>query len=162
MSKGIYILLGSNVGDKAKNLNVSLDKIAKHVGRIRAQSSVYESQPWGISEQPLFLNQVVEINSRNDPHQLLQRLLTIEEEMGRERLEKWGPRIIDLDILFFNDRIINTEKLIVPHPGIAVRKFTLTPLCEIAPDFVHPLLEKTCRELLQDCTDPLQVIRYSL
>ncbi len=162
MSKGIYILLGSNLGDREQNLGLALNKISTDVGRILAQSSIYQSEPWGISQQPQFLNQVVEVNSRNAPEQVLQKLLAIETELGRERLEKWGPRSIDLDILFFNNRIIQTEKLIVPHPGLAMRRFTLVPLCEIAPNFFHPLLEKTCQQLLKECTDPLKVSPYVL
>lgn len=162
MSKGIYILLGSNLGSREENLTLATAKIAEQVGRILAQSSLYQSEPWGITQQPEFLNQVIEINSRNDPHQVLQKLLAIETEMGRERLEKWGPRIIDLDILFFNDRTLQSEKLIVPHPGIALRKFTLVPLCEIASGFFHPLLEKTCQQLLKECTDQQKVSLYSL
>jgi 2-amino-4-hydroxy-6-hydroxymethyldihydropteridine diphosphokinase len=160
MSKGIYILLGSNLGNREQNLSLALDKIAAVVGRILAQSSIYQSEPWGISQQPQFLNRVAEVNSRNDPHRVLSKLLSIETELGRERLEKWGPRTIDLDILFFNDRVIQTETLIVPHPGIAMRRFVLVPLCEIAPNFFHPLLEKNCRQLLKECTDPLEVSPY--
>lgn len=160
MSKGIYILLGSNLGNREENLGLALDKIAAVVGRILAQSTIYQSEPWGISQQPKFLNQVAEVNSRNDPQQVLQKLLLIETELGRERLEKWGPRTIDLDILFFNDRVIQTENLIVPHPGIPMRRFVLVPLCEIAPNFFHPLLEKTCQQLLKECTDPLEVSPY--
>ena len=100
MSKGIYILLGSNLGSREENLTLATAKITEQVGRILAQSSLYQSEPWGITQQPEFLNQVIEINSRNDPHQVLQKLLAIETEMGRERLEKWGPRIIDLDLLY--------------------------------------------------------------
>ena len=162
MSKGIYILLGSNLGNREQNLGLALDKIASGVGRILTQSSIYQSEPWGNSQQPQFLNLVAEVNSRNDPQQVLQKLLSIESELGRERLEKWGPRTIDLDILFFNDRVIQTENLIVPHPGIAMRRFALIPLCEIAPNFFHPLLEKTCQQLLKECTDPLKVSPYVL
>jgi 2-amino-4-hydroxy-6-hydroxymethyldihydropteridine diphosphokinase len=162
MSKGIYILLGSNLGNREQNLSLALNKISTGVGRILAQSSIYQSEPWGISQQPQFLNQVVEVNSRNDPQQVLQKLLGIETELGRERLEKWGPRTIDLDILFFNDRVIQTEKLIVPHPGLQMRRFALVPLCEIAPNFFHPLLEKTCQQILKECTDSLKVSPYVL
>jgi 2-amino-4-hydroxy-6-hydroxymethyldihydropteridine diphosphokinase len=162
MSKGIYILLGSNLGNREQNLGSALDKIASGVGRILAQSSLYQSEPWGISQQPQFLNLVAEINSRNDPQQVLHKLLAIETELGRERFEKWGPRTIDLDILFFNDRVIQTENLIVPHPGLTMRRFALVPLCEIAPNFFHPLLEKTCQQLLKECTDPLKVSPYVL
>jgi len=160
MRKGIYILLGSNLGNREHNLRLAHEKIAANVGRILAQSSIYNSEAWGITQQPQYLNQVVEVISRNDPQQVLRKLLDIEVALGRERHEKWGPRIIDLDILFFNDRVIQTPNLIVPHPGIPLRRFTLVPLCEIAPNFSHPLLDKNCQQLLNECIDPLKVSPY--
>jgi 2-amino-4-hydroxy-6-hydroxymethyldihydropteridine diphosphokinase len=159
MSNGIFLLLGSNQGNPVSNLERALEHIAKEAGQVAACSSLYTSAAWGVKDQPDFLNQVVEINSAHSPEVLLQKILHIEQQMGRVRREKWGPRLIDIDLLFYGDKVINTPALVVPHPGIPERKFTLQPLAEIAPDFLHPVSKKTVAELLRECRDTLEVKR---
>ena len=158
MTSGIFILLGSNLGDKSQNLNSAKKKIENQIGQILKESSVYETAAWGRQNQPAFLNQVVQLKTLLAPYKLLDELLSIEDAMGRKRIEKWGERLIDLDILYYDDQVIEDENLKIPHPGIPVRRFTLAPLVEIAPDFQHPLSKKTNRQLFKACTDDLNVL----
>ena len=153
----IFISLGTNLGNRSEQLTTAMQAIEATLGTIIKQSSVYETKPWGISDQPDFLNQVILVHTDQSPMECLTRLSAIENKLGRKREEKWGARIIDLDLLYFNDAIIDTPKLILPHPGLAHRKFVLVPLVEIAADFIHPLLLKTQKQLLESCTDPLEV-----
>jgi 2-amino-4-hydroxy-6-hydroxymethyldihydropteridine diphosphokinase len=154
-----YILTGGNLGDRAANLSHAADLLGIRAGRILRRSSCYETAAWGIEEQPEFLNQVLEIETTMDPASLLDTLLEIEREMGRIRGEKFGPRTIDLDILFYGDMIIRTNDLEVPHPRMAERRFVLEPLCELIRDRKHPVTRQTIREMLLACTDPLEVRR---
>jgi 2-amino-4-hydroxy-6-hydroxymethyldihydropteridine diphosphokinase len=151
----MFLLLGSNLGDRLANL----DEAKRQLGNVVASSSVYETAAWGNTNQGSFLNQVVQIDSKLSPENLLKRIQDIETSMGRKRLEKWGPRLIDIDILFYGNQIINSDNLIVPHPEIQNRRFALTPLAEIAPSFLHPVLKKTISTLLKECKDPLPVTR---
>jgi 2-amino-4-hydroxy-6-hydroxymethyldihydropteridine diphosphokinase len=155
--KNILLLLGSNLGDREKSLLVAIRKINEQAGTVVAASSLYRTQPWGETNQPEFLNQVIVLESPHTPRPLLALLQSIEKELGRERVTLWGPRIIDVDILFFGNDIVNEKDLAIPHPAIPYRRFTLVPLCEIAPKFVHPVLNKSCEQLLRDCHDPLEV-----
>ena len=157
MNRGIFLLLGSNQGNPPGMLAEAADRIEKETGRIVARSDVYRSAAWGMRDQPDFYNQVLQTESPLDADDLLKKLMAIERAMGRVRAEKWGPRIIDIDILFYGEQVINTSSLTVPHPGIADRKFTLLPLSRIAPDLVHPVLKKTVATLLRECRDPLRV-----
>lgn len=156
---GIFLLLGSNLGDKLQNLYTACENIEKKAGKILRQSSLYQSEPWGLFGQPRFYNRVLQIQSKLSPEDLLDCLLEIELGMGRERTEKWGPRLIDIDILYYNDRVCQSEKLTLPHPGIPYRRFTLMPLAEIAPSWVHPQLGLNQEELLLNCTDPLACVQ---
>ena len=129
-------------------------------GPIRKTSSLYETAPWGNPDQGWFLNQALQLETGCDAAPLMKILLDIEEKMGRKRLEKYGPRPIDIDILFFNDASLHVPGLIIPHPEIANRRFVLVPLQEIAPFYIHPMLGLSVQELLKACTDPLEVKRF--
>jgi 2-amino-4-hydroxy-6-hydroxymethyldihydropteridine diphosphokinase len=152
-----YLLIGGNEGDRKAMLAEARTHLDAAAGTIRQVSSLYETAPWGKSDQGWFLNQALQLETEKDPPTLLKTLLLIEEKMGRRRLEKYGSRRIDLDILFFNDAILRRPDLIIPHPEIANRRFVLEPLNEIAPDYFHPALHRSVRELLLACTDPLEV-----
>ncbi len=151
-----FLLTGSNIGDRLKNLQNCLELIKKN-HRIINFSRIYESEAWGKEDQPLFLNQVIKISTFFEPKELLNSIQEIENHMGRERIEKWGTRIIDIDILFYEDLILEDTDLQIPHPGIPERRFTLSPLVELAPDLTHPVLGTTLIELLTNCTDKLKV-----
>jgi 2-amino-4-hydroxy-6-hydroxymethyldihydropteridine diphosphokinase len=149
----IYLLTGSNLGDSTAYLAEAAKQIEQKVGKIVRRSSLYETAPWGITNQPAFLNQALQVETSLKPAPLMEVLLTIENEMGRKRGEKYGPRTIDIDQLFYEDLIIQNINLVIPHPEIQHRRFVLVPLCEIAPHFVHPLFKRNMLELLNDCTD---------
>lgn len=138
-----YLSLGTNMGDKKKNILDAIENISKLENtKVTAQSTILETEPFGYVEQDMFLNACIEIKTLFTPQELLKKLLEIELEMGRVRIVKWGPRVIDIDILFFDDEVIGEKNLAVPHPWICERMFVLEPLCEIAPNFVHPLERK--------------------
>ncbi len=147
-----YIGLGSNVGDRFANLFDALGLLING-SMLKTVSSVYRTEPQGYEQQPDFLNCVVEAVTDMEPIDLLKDLKNIERLMGREATFRNGPRLIDLDILLYGDRVIDTSELIVPHPRLQERAFMLVPLCEIAPEIVHPVLHKTIRELLWDLKD---------
>lgn len=157
MNEPIFILLGSNVGDRQANLLNARQEISREIGEIITTSAVYKTAPWGNTHQPDFYNQVIGIDSTLTPDTLLEGILEIEKRLGRTREVKWGPRIIDIDILLWGARTIKTPHLTIPHPELPHRRFTLLPLTEIAPEFLHPGEKKTIRELLEACTDPLKV-----
>ncbi len=157
MAGEIFLLLGSNKGNRLEYLSIALGKIESTIGQIIKRSSIYETASWGNENHASFLNQVIEIKSAHSPEIILTKLLHIETGLGRKRTEKWGPREIDLDILLCGHQVINTPDLIVPHPAIAIRRFTLIPLIEIAPLFIHPITQKTFMQLLDECQDHLEV-----
>ena len=152
-----YLLIGSNLGNRQKNLENAKELIAAKAGQVGKSSSLYETEAWGMRDQPAFLNQVLVLFTKLDPRQLLSTILDIEHQMGRERTQKFGPRAIDIDILFYNEAIIDEPGLTIPHPQLHLRKFTLEPLHEIAPAFIHPVLHKSITDLLKECPDPLAV-----
>ena len=148
-----FLLIGGNEGDRLGQLAKARENIELAGCELLLQSAVYETAPWGKTDQADFLNQALQIRTSLDAPILMQTLLEIEEKMGRRRLEKYGSRIIDIDILFFNSGIIQLPQLTVPHPEVQNRRFALVPLDEIAPSYVHPVLGRTVRELLQVCPD---------
>lgn len=152
-----YLLIGSNLGDKASYLKNASSYIQQQCGQIVKQSSFYETEPWGFTEQPSFLNQALCIKTELSPAQLMHTLLQIESEMGRTRTLKMGPRIIDLDILQIDQEIIDSPLLQLPHPAMHLRRFALIPMEEIAPNLVHPHLNKTITQLLEECSDQTNV-----
>ena len=152
-----YLLTGGNKGDRHSNLNRASELIEKSCGRIARRSELYETAAWGNTDQAAFLNQALLIETEMSAPDLMKTLLEIEEQLGRVRFEKYGPRIIDIDILLFNHAIIDTPLVRVPHPELQNRRFALTPLSEIAAAYEHPALHKTIRVLLDECEDLLPV-----
>lgn len=155
-----YLLTGGNLGDRLARLTDAREAIETSCGPVRRASPVYETAAWGRTDQPAFLNQVLFIETRLEANPLMKKLLEIEKKMGRVRQEKNGPRLIDIDLLFFNDAVLRTPLLEIPHPRLQDRRFVLVPLASIAPGLVHPVLRKTITELLEACTDPLAVQPY--
>ncbi len=144
----VFIGLGSNLGNRKENITKAIEKLSKTSGiELVKQSSLIETEPYGKLDQPDFLNCVILVKTDINPEHLLEICNKIENDLGRIRKEKWGPRTIDLDILFIDDYVIHTPDLVVPHPEVHLREFVLTSLNEIAPDFVHPVLNKTIKEI---------------
>lgn len=151
-----YLLIGGNLGEKRRNLERAAILIGKKAGFIQQISPFYATEAWGKTDQPAFLNQALLVETVLGPKELLKVLLAIEGECGRVREEKYGPRLIDIDIIFFNDLVLSSPELTIPHPQMAFRRFVLTPLNAIASTFVHPVLHKTVGVLLNECTDELE------
>lgn len=142
-----YIGIGSNLGDREDNCERAIKLLEAGDIKVEKRSSMIETEPWGAEDQPKFINMAVEIETDLEPVELLSLLKKIECEIGRRPAERWGPRIIDLDILLYDDLIIKMPKLEIPHPHIAEREFVLKPLSEIAPDKIHPVLKKSIKDL---------------
>jgi len=157
----VYLLTGGNIGNRLDYLLKAKEQIKKRCGSIVQESSVYETAAWGKEDQGAFLNQVLKIETNLHPEEVLKTILEIEEHLGRKRQLKYGPRIIDIDILFFDDDIINQHTLKVPHPQMQNRRFVLVPLNEIAPAKIHPSLHKTMAQILAECPDPLAVNKFN-
>lgn len=153
----MYLLLGANLGDPLKQLHLAKIEIEERIGHLIKESSIYESEAWGIKDQPIFFNQILIIKTSLTAEMVLKNIMKIEEDLGRIRKNKWGSRLIDIDILYFNDDVFDSELLKIPHPYIPERNFTLVPLVEIAPNYVHPILKKTNQQLLDESEDTLHV-----
>lgn len=152
--KHVFLGIGSNLGNREENLNIALGRISGEIGIVLISSSVYETEPWGFDTDNQFLNMVVKVETMNEPPALIEALLGIEKSMGRERdKEKYSSRVIDIDILFYEDIVIAAGDLKIPHPNIHERRFVLVPLVEIAPDFIHPVFQKSVKEILRSCID---------
>ncbi|HZZ76781.1 MAG TPA: 2-amino-4-hydroxy-6-hydroxymethyldihydropteridine diphosphokinase [Puia sp.] len=156
-----YLLTGGNEGDRYRNMQQARTNIEHICGRLLQVSSLYETAPWGKTDQAYFLNQVLLIETKYNPGELLKALLQIEEKGGRIRTVKNAPRTIDIDILFYDRLIIEEPGLTIPHPRIPDRRFVLEPLNEISPEYEHPVLHKTIHQLLTECTDELSVKKIS-
>lgn len=156
-----YLLTGSNMGNREEILEKARLLIAEHCGELIAVSSLYETAAWGNTDQPAFLNQAIQLNTDKTARQLIRRLLKIEKMLGRVRMEKYGPRLIDIDILLFNDEVHNYDLLRIPHPELPNRRFALMPLAEIAGTLIHPVIQIPVQSLLDQCSDPLDVKRLS-
>ncbi|HET6542983.1 MAG TPA: 2-amino-4-hydroxy-6-hydroxymethyldihydropteridine diphosphokinase [Chryseolinea sp.] len=159
MKKITFLLLGTNLGDRKKNLATARKAIEVSVGTILKTSSIYQTAAWGKTDQPDFLNQALEVQTALPAENVLAEILKIEHTMGRTRDEHWGERIIDIDILLFEKEMISSTTLEIPHPKLANRRFALEPLAEIGGDVTHPGLQLTIREMLEQCPDVLEVRR---
>ena len=152
-----YLLTGGNIGNRKAMLQQAIQLLNEYCGKVTAESSLYETAAWGKTDQSAFLNQALEIETELNARQLIRKILKVEKLMGRKKKEKFGPRIIDIDILLFNDEIHDIPFLKLPHPEMQNRRFALTPLAEIAPGIIHPVLKKTVKQLLANCPDKLEV-----
>jgi len=158
----VYFLLGSNLGDRNAYLKEARKLLEQSVGKEIRSSSIYETQSWGVADLPDYLNQVIEMETKLQPEVVLKKTQAIEEKLHRERTKKWDSRTIDIDILFYGEVIINLTELKIPHPQLHNRLFTLVPLDELIPDFIHPVLKKSIHRLKQDVNDGLFVKKYTL
>ena len=158
----VFLQLGSNIGDRKKYLDEAVSLITFELGLINNISKVYESTPWGVEGQQKYLNQILQINYKFEPLDLLKSILDIESRMGRKRIEKWGERVIDIDIIFFSNYIIENVDLCIPHRHMHQRNFVLVPLNDIASDYIHPKYKITVKELLYNSKDIESVYEYEL
>ncbi|MGB3850237.1 MAG: 2-amino-4-hydroxy-6-hydroxymethyldihydropteridine diphosphokinase [Tunicatimonas sp.] len=156
-NKPIYLLLGTNLGNRALNLQQATERVRDLVGPVVQASSCYETAAWGITDQPAFYNQVVRIETRLGHEELLSELQRIERQLGKVKVGHWRERLIDVDILYYGNRLVRTPWLTLPHPHLHRRRFTLVPLVELAPQFMHPVLGQTQVQLLASCSDKLAV-----
>jgi 2-amino-4-hydroxy-6-hydroxymethyldihydropteridine diphosphokinase len=156
-----YLLIGGNLGDRLAFLQKANKLIEQKCGSIAKNSSIFETSAWGLTQQPSFYNQAIEVHTQLTPEILMRTLLSIEELIGRKRSIKMGPRVIDIDILLYNTDIIQTPFVTIPHLHLTERRFALTPLAEIAPNVIHPVTNKTVKQLLAECTDTLDVNKIS-
>ena len=159
MQYGVFLLLGTNLGDRASNLERAIDLLASESLLIKGISFVYKTAAWGKQDQPDFYNQVLEVATSLSPHELLTYILSIERQMGRVRVQKWGERVIDIDILLYGEHVVESPSLTIPHPQLPFRRFSLVPLADLAASLVHPLTGKSISRMIDECPDTLEVIR---
>jgi len=160
--KSVYLGIGTNLGDREGNLTKAVELIKEHIGPVKGMSSVYETEPWGFESVNLFLNLTLRVETRLSLPRLLEKILMIESLMGRVRESKdYRSRIIDIDILFYDKKIIDKEGFVIPRPLLPERRFVLVPLCEIARDLIHPVMGKSIRELLEECPDKSKVVKIN-
>lgn len=153
-----YLLLGGNLGNREENLSKAIELITDNIGEIESISSIYETAAWGKTDQPAFLNQAIAIMTNLSAIQVLDKALEIEKILGRVRKDKWGERLIDIDLILYGNDVVDVDnKLKVPHPHMQERKFVMAPMAEIAPDIVHPVLGITISEIFENITDDLDV-----
>ena len=157
-----YLQLGSNIGDRLKELSSAVNCIKEEIGNVLSVSKIYQSTPWRVEGQENYLNQIIKIETNLSSNELLKGVLLIENNLGRIRIEKWGERLIDIDIIFYNDDIIETIDLCIPHKHMHERNFVLVPLNELAPLYVHPKYKRTVNQLLNETKDNEQVILYEV
>jgi len=155
-----FLLLGSNMGNKYQILQDAIEQLSIECGSVVSQSKIFESEPWGFEADGSFFNLAIEIETDKDPYELLDSILKIENSLGRIRLDdgKYHSRTIDIDIIFYGNRVIDSKNLIIPHPNMHLRRFVLLPLCEIAPDYIHPKFKIFVKNLLALCEDKLGVV----
>lgn len=158
----VFLQLGSNMGNRIELLSKAEEKIHNDIGRIIKKSKIYESTPWKVDGQSNYLNQVIKIDTELDPLNLLRKILLIENDLGRKRLEKWGERLIDIDILFYNDSILETPNLCIPHKHLHERNFVLIPFNDIDAEWIHPKINKSISQLLTDCSDNSNVYEFEI
>ena len=153
----VYLLIGGNMGERMANLATARNRINIDCGRITASSSIYETEAWGFKEQPAFLNQALAIETSLEAEKFMEEILKIEMALGRKREIPLGPRIIDIDIIYFNEDVIALPNITIPHPRMEKRNFVLAPLSEMAPQYIHPILKLSNAQLLEDCEDKSHV-----
>jgi len=155
----IYLSTGTNVGDRQENLRAATQMISDSVGKILMESSIYETLPWGVEDQPRFYNQVLKVETQLESIEVLDQTQKIENKLGRKREGRWGKRTIDIDILYYGSEIIKNERLRIPHKLLHLRNFVLVPLLEIAPEMIHPQFEQSTERIYENCTDTLEVVK---
>jgi 2-amino-4-hydroxy-6-hydroxymethyldihydropteridine diphosphokinase len=161
MQDEIYLLLGSNMGNRIAFLAKAIEKLIANGIEVEQTSAIYETAAWGLQDQATFLNQLLKVRTHLAPDALLKQTQCIEQYAQRQRKQHWGPRTLDIDILYYNQAVINSPSLNIPHPRIAERRFCLVPLVELAPQFIHPVLQKTNFTLLEECQDSLAVTIFN-
>jgi 2-amino-4-hydroxy-6-hydroxymethyldihydropteridine diphosphokinase len=156
----VFLGIGTNLGERKRNLREAIEAIEEHIGKVLNSSSVYETVPWGFEAESDFLNMVVEVETGLSPSELLKKIFEIELKLGRERTQdRYSSRVIDIDILLYDDLIVDQKGLKIPHRLMHERRFVLAPLCEIAPDLIHPMLKKSISVLLEECRDRTKITK---
>jgi 2-amino-4-hydroxy-6-hydroxymethyldihydropteridine diphosphokinase len=155
-----FLHLGSNEGNRLDMIKSAISMIENKIGKVTAKSALYETEAWGLKDQPDFINQAIKVSTTSTAIETLELCKKIEADLGGIKKEKWGQRSIDIDLLFWNDSVLKNEKLTLPHPQIENRNFVLIPLMEIAGEYVHPILNKTIEEIFDECEDECEVMLY--